>query len=125
MITLDFWWNFCQSKKTLPQDENEITSKLNILDPESARDLSYSSMWIAQVTNHFTQIVQKGQFNDLDDQQRAFRVAAKDLMLSAKRVPKFWHKVGPTKDAYGKDKFELLIYSMENIIFLPYSSAWV
>ena len=85
-------------KKRLPLEKNEIIAKLNILGIEIALDLKWSPTSIVPLSVHFPHIIPQNKLNELDDQWRAFHISAKELAVSSKCVPEYWHNLGLVKD---------------------------
>ena len=112
-------------KKRLPLDENGIIAKLNVLDIEIALDLKRSPTSIVPLAVHFPHIIPQNKLNKLDDQWRAFCISAKQLAVSAKCVPEYWHNLGLVKDGLDHLKFSLLSYFMATMTVSPHSSAAV
>ena len=68
-------------KKRLPLDENGIIAKLNVLDIEIALDLKWSPTSIVPLAVHFPHIIPQNKLIELDDQWKAFRISAKNLLF--------------------------------------------
>ena len=68
-------------KKRLPLDENGIIAKLNVLDIEIALDLKRSPTSIVPLAVHFPHIIPQNKLIELDDQRKAFRISAKNLLF--------------------------------------------
>ena len=114
-----------QMKKRLPLNESGIISKLNVLDIEIALDLKRSPTSIVPSAVHFPHIIPQNKLNKLDDQWKAFRTSAKELAVSAKCIPEYWHNLSLAKDGLDNLKFSLLSYYMTTMTVLPHSSAAV
>ena len=112
-------------KKRLPLDKNGIITKLNILGIEIALDLKRSPTSIVPLSVHFPHIIPQNKLNGLDDQWRAFRISAKELAVSTKCVPEYWHNLGLVKDGLDNLKFSLLSYFMTTMTVFLHSSAAV
>ena len=88
-----------QMKKRLPLDENGMIAKLNVLGVKIAWNLKGSPTSIVPLAVHFQHIIPQNKVNELDDKWRAFRISAKELAVSAKRVLEYWHNLGLVKDS--------------------------
>ena len=98
---------------------------MNVLGIKIALDLKRSPTSIVPLAVHFPHIIPQNKHNELDDQRRVFRISAKELAVSAKCVPEYWHNLGLVKDGLDNLIFSLLSYFMATMTVLPHSSAAV
>ena len=70
-----------QMRKRFPFSEDGIISKLRVLDPKVASDTHQSPSTIIPLAVHFPSLVPEASLNDLDDQQRCFRLSADKLTI--------------------------------------------
>ena len=87
-----------EGKFTFISCENGIIAKLNVLGIEIVLDLKRSPTSIVPFAVRLPHIIPQNKLKELDDQWRAFRISAKELAVSAKCVPEYWHNLGLVKD---------------------------
>ena len=81
---LKFLVELCvQIRKKFPLNEDSVISKLNVLDPNIASNVSLSPPSLTHLSSIFPNLVPPTQVEQLDDQWRSFRLTAKDLHISS------------------------------------------
>ena len=123
---LKFLIELCeQIKQRFPFSDDNIITKLKVLDPNIVHSKN-SSMSISSLATHFKTLIPENKLNDLNDEYRNFQITKDQHHFNQNlKISKFWYKLREIKNGLGQPKYLNLSDFMTNMTSLPHSSACV